>query len=302
MSAIDDAYLIVTPNGYKASKLYALKPYDGSGDLTWTRNTTSTRVNSSGLIEVVSNNVPRLDYTNVSCPCILVEPQRTNLVSYSQEFDNAAWTKFQLDTSGSWVNQAVAPDGTTTADKLVENTANDAHFVFGVGMTATQVVSVFLKYNGRPVVAVGNTSQDHYAYFNLQTGVVVSAGTGTISNGTIQDYGDGWYRCSCLFTYAGISRVFGVVLTDNSNLIYTGDGVSGVYIWGAQREVGSTLTSYIPTSGGTVTRNADVGTVTTPVGVTSIIETFEDGSTNSVNPIPVTYQMSEGRISKVVMS
>jgi hypothetical protein len=80
MSLFESASLVVTPNGKKASKLYAIKPTDGSGDLTVTRATTATRVNSAGLIESVAVNVPRLDYTDSTCPSILVEPQRTNLV------------------------------------------------------------------------------------------------------------------------------------------------------------------------------------------------------------------------------
>ena len=80
MSLFDDASLVLTPNGYKASKLYSIKPTSGAGDMTVVRATTATRVNSAGLIESVAINVPRLDYTNASCPSILVEPLRTNLV------------------------------------------------------------------------------------------------------------------------------------------------------------------------------------------------------------------------------
>ena len=80
MSLLDTASLILTPNGYKASKLYSVKPTDASGDMTVVRATTATRVDSAGLIESVAINVPRLDYTNASCPSILVEPLRTNLV------------------------------------------------------------------------------------------------------------------------------------------------------------------------------------------------------------------------------
>ena len=84
MSLLDTASLIVTPNGTKASKLYSVVPSDGSGDMTVTRATTATRVNSAGLIETVASNVPRLDYSNGTCPSILVEPQRTNLVLNSE--------------------------------------------------------------------------------------------------------------------------------------------------------------------------------------------------------------------------
>ena len=84
MSLFESASLVVTPNGTKESKLYAIKPTDGSGDLVVTRETTATRVNSAGLIENVAVNVPRLDYSNGTCPSILVEPQRTNLLLNSE--------------------------------------------------------------------------------------------------------------------------------------------------------------------------------------------------------------------------
>jgi hypothetical protein len=80
MSLLDKASLVVTPNAYKASKLYSVIPSSGAGDMDVVRATTATRVNSAGLIESVAVNVPRIDYTNGSCPSLLVEPQRTNLV------------------------------------------------------------------------------------------------------------------------------------------------------------------------------------------------------------------------------
>lgn len=80
MSLLDKASLIVTPNAYKESKLYSVIPSNGAGDMTVVRATTARRVNASGLIESVGVNIPRIDYTNGSCPSILVEPQRTNLI------------------------------------------------------------------------------------------------------------------------------------------------------------------------------------------------------------------------------
>lgn len=80
-SSIEKASLILTSLAYKASKLYAVKPYNGNGDLTWTRATPATRINSSGLIESVASNIPRLNYPiGGGCPSILLEPARTNLV------------------------------------------------------------------------------------------------------------------------------------------------------------------------------------------------------------------------------
>lgn len=80
VNLLDTASLIITPNSQKAGILKAVKPFENTGDLSVVRATSATRVNSSGLIESVASNVPRLDYTNGSCPTILVEPQRTNLL------------------------------------------------------------------------------------------------------------------------------------------------------------------------------------------------------------------------------
>jgi hypothetical protein len=81
MALLDTASLIVTPNGYKASKLYSIVPTDGTGDMTFSRTgNTATRVNSSGVIETVNANIPRLDYSDVTCPKLLLEPQRTNVL------------------------------------------------------------------------------------------------------------------------------------------------------------------------------------------------------------------------------
>lgn len=75
----NNASYIISPNGYKTSKIYALKPENGSGDLDMLRNTTATRINEYGVREVVSANKVRIDYSNGK-PCFLIEPQRTNLV------------------------------------------------------------------------------------------------------------------------------------------------------------------------------------------------------------------------------
>ena len=151
--SIETASIVITPNAYKASKLYALKPTDGSGDLTVVRATTATRVNSSGVIEEVLANVPRLDYTGGGCPSILVEPQRTNLALRSEEFDNASF--WALSNSGSIsVNTDVAPDGTTTADRLIAgaNFSQVQGAIVGTAGTA-YTGSIYIKrINGSGVV------------------------------------------------------------------------------------------------------------------------------------------------------
>ena len=116
MSLFESASLVATPNGTKASKLYAVKPTDGAGDLSVTRATTATRVNSAGLIESVASNVPRLDYTNSTCPSILVEPQRTNIVLNSETLATQSVTvTAQSYTLSFYGSGTVALSGTHTA-------------------------------------------------------------------------------------------------------------------------------------------------------------------------------------------
>lgn len=92
MSLLDKASLLVTPNAVKTGKLYSVIPNDGTGDLDVLRNTTATRVNSLGLIENVALNLPRIDYTGLEYPSILIEPQRTNRLLNSETVVNQSIT------------------------------------------------------------------------------------------------------------------------------------------------------------------------------------------------------------------
>ena len=265
MSLFESASLVVTPNGTKASKLYAIKPTDGSGDLSVTRATTATRVNSAGLIESVAVNVPRLDYTNSSCPSILVEPQRTNLALQSSSFDNAAWTKF---SSSVTANQITSPDGTQNADKLIALAVNSDHGVYQipfVTLGASYTYSVFAKAGEYNFLRIAD-GDGNGAFFNLSNGTIV----GSLStNPTIISVGNGWYKCSMTALTSGTSTLMAVVVCQSgTTAVFTGDGTSGIYIYGAQLEAGAYATSYIPTTSASVTRNADVISKT---GISSLI-------------------------------
>lgn len=269
MSLLDTASLVVTPNGYKAGTLYSVIPSDGSGDMTVTRATTATRVNSAGLIESVANNVPRLDYSNGTCPSILVEPQRTNLSLYSEQFNNAYWNKNQVSILA---NDIASPDGATTADKLVEDSTNDLHYINipqSTVSSGTNTISVYAKADGRNWIWLylfDGVLGSLLAYFNVSNGTIGTVASGLTAN--IESVGSGWYRCSITRTQANAGNGgFGLASADNT-ISYLGNGTSGAYIWGAQLEVGSYATSYIPTTSASVTRNADVISKT---GISSLI-------------------------------
>ena len=266
MALFDDASLVTTPNGYKAGTLYSIKPTSGAGDMTVVRATTATRVNSAGLIESVANNVPRLDYTDSTCPSLLVEPQRTNLVLYSSSFDNAAWFKLNATITA---NNTTSPSGIQDADAIVDDATNGGHVVYQ--FTGTQLIgtswSCYMKKGTLDygyISAVQSSTLFTTCVINLTNGAIheLQNGSSTTGTVTIEDCGNGWYRVK-MQTNANAAG-YAVGTSNGSALsgtykqaIYAGTGSGNIYIWGAQLEDASYPTSYIPTTSAAVTRNAD---------------------------------------------
>jgi len=274
MSLFNEASFILIPSGHEAGKLYAEKPIDGDGDLTWTRNSTANRTNSSGLIESVGANVTRLDYTYGSCPAALLEPQRTNIFRWSEEFDNSSWSKTSLSITP---NSITAPDGSTNGMLItcngttgIKNITQNLSVVSGVNYT----VSVYVKKGSGDYIQITSTAtffgSSVFANYDLYNGVVGSVGSGNIAT-LIEDVGDGWYRCvltatavstgtSAIGLYPIPSATSGRAPSNTLDTTY--------YIWGAQFEQGAYATTYIPTTNATVTRLADTAIKT---GIQSLI-------------------------------
>lgn len=275
MSLLDQASLILTPNAYKVNKVYSIIPSSGSGDMTTTRATSATRVNSSGVIENIASGVPRLDYSNsLTAPSWLLEPQRTNLAAYSSEFDNAYWTKNNSTISA---NLVTSPDGTTTADKIVSNLFTGRIGVSKIFTVTANVKNTFTIYAkaaewSRICIFHDATTFSEGGFYGGNT--VVNLLTGVSSNPSITkstSVGNGWYRIETSATPTITSHHIAIIpfapSTTDVNAV-VGDGVSGVYIWGGQMETGSYATSYIPTTTSTVTRNQDLASVS---GISSLI-------------------------------
>jgi hypothetical protein len=249
--------------------------------ITFTRTSSATRTNAQGLIEVVSANTPRFDHSynsstgSVNSLGLLIEESRSNLITYSEQFDNAGWSKTNAGITTN-TSATTAPDGTNTAEKLVENTSSSAqHFQtqsITIVANTLYTATIFIKANTRSSIRFGflnNTlSNGAYAHFNASTGVISSqttAGTASSVSFSMDSFTSGWYRCrvSCIVDNSSTTSVVFIGIVDNSNnAVYTGDGTSGIYIWGAQVETGAFPTSYIPTSGSTVTRSADNASIT----------------------------------------
>jgi hypothetical protein len=177
----------------------------------------------------------------------------------SQEFDvGGIWAQSEITISA---NAVVAPDGTLTADKLVEPAAAGHPHIYE-GATLTNVPhtwSIYAKAGERNWLWIRAQGTDilPYVWFDLATGTVGTTNVG-ITSASMEELGDGWYRCIVTRTPAAGGGYFVIGMSDqDADTNYTGDGTSGLYIWGAQLEAGAFATSYIPTTGASATRNAD---------------------------------------------
>ena len=269
----------------------------GSG-VAGTRASDGTYTDSDCVLQTASTDVMRsnnfADYDPATGDVLgfLIEEQRTNLLTYSEQFDNAAWTNTNTtDTS----NTTTAPDGTTTADTITDSLdgANTTHVVAqSVSFTsgAAYTLSVFAKQGALvgteillPSAAFG---ADQRCRFNLSTGV------GTVSGGSpefsIVTFPDGWYRCSITATAtASASGLAQVRTATASTAFYQGDGTGTIFLWGAQLELGAFPTSYTKTVASAATRARDIATITDLSDINyntsegSIVVEFRTGAINT---------------------
>jgi hypothetical protein len=172
---------------------------------------------------------------------------RRNLLTYSEQFDNAAWTKSNTTVSAN-TSETTDPLGTNTADKFLETTATSTHTIRAtIAVTNGQTItfSFYAKAAGRDFVRLWeDVTTGKQGYFNLANGTATNS---DLSSVAIQSVGNGWYRCSAtISSFAGSSCGFRIhVSTDGTTTSYTGDDTKGVYLWGAQLEQGS-LSTYQP--------------------------------------------------------
>ncbi len=263
-----------------------------SGDFDFTRATIASRYNSNGLIEFVGNNTPRINYLGDTCGYWLLEPQRTNTATYSNDFTQGDIFSGSSTPSISdailTANQGTAPDGFPNSAQLLKDNNDGAigqtslnYFAANVVSDNFNTVSIFAKKslsNDLIFIQTGgfDTDANGRSWFNIQNGTL-----GTVQSqhtAKIEDYGNGWYRCSVTFQtttdVVGSIRV-NLASSDNSTNI-TRDGTNGVLLWGLQAETAESAyefpTSYIRTFGATATRNKDLANDS---GDTSLINSTE---------------------------
>jgi hypothetical protein len=195
--------------------------------VTFSRSSNATRIGPTGLVEYAPHN----------------------LLTYSEQLDNAAWSKEDLTVTA---NAATAPDGTVTADLIVPNTSSADHSMYEYKAgSGSQTFSVYAKVGGYNYLFVGynNTAASDGVFFDLSAGTVSQNTSGLVAS--ISNAGNGWYRCS-VTKASGFEYAMLCTSANGTSFVHTGDGTSGIYLWGAQLSVGPYALDYTPTTSAAV--------------------------------------------------
>ena len=267
------AKLVMIPSGFKSSSstdnLYSVIPSNGDGDFNYAGTTNGTRVNKDGLIEIASSNQPRLDYdpSNPQNPHLLLEPSRTNLFKYYNDYSQSDWSKNNITVTD---NDITAPDGSLTGAKILTTATTTATYLFQSVTETTgtdkYTFSIFVKKGDTDRVALRfqtNYPDRSDVVFVFSTASFETQSTGgsiSVTSNKIVAYQNDWFRIELTIqAVSGNSTVQGYIRPRVTSGVVdaTDTGTSFCYVWGGQMEESDVATSVIPTANNQVTRTAD---------------------------------------------
>jgi hypothetical protein len=229
--------------------------------VTFTRTSTATYVDENGIIQTAAVDEPRFDHDPATGESLglLIEEQRVNYATNSENLDT--WSNGRCIVTA---NQIISPAGTLTADELkFDNTTTNPLIYKAKPGNGIYVISCFFKkgsVNGAYIYIDNPTLTA--AVFDLENGITKAYNDTKFSSTSIEDYGNGWYRCSAItIAISGSNYGFGPCTPESATTGVTCPNDGYVYAWGTQVEAGFFPTSYIPTTGSTVTRSADISSM-----------------------------------------
>lgn len=270
--------------GTETILLWGAQVEQRSSVTAYTPTTTQEITNYIPVLQTAASGVARLDYDPVTFAAkgLLIEESRTNVLLYSSTFTNAVWAGTNITLTS---NTAIAPDGTLTAANIAPTSTSGSHSFINTVSVAVSIgntfsASIYVKPNGYNYVGLGiggtGYAGEVLAVFNLTTGQLTASDNAT--SATVVAYsstnvGNGWWRLSITSTATAVDATPSVrVYVSNDGTInaggggvpsFAGNGYSGLYIWGAQFELGAFPTSHIPTTSAQVTRAADIASFST---------------------------------------
>ena len=284
--------------GYKITDNDKYLPKIGSID----RDCEATTIDRTGTLVTAANNVARIDFSDNPNGAMLLEPQATNLIPYSEDFSQASWIKSKITINPNQYNSVT---NTNDATQIIEDSTIGQHALYIKNLTTTASIdytfSTYVKPNGRNLYLriISNDWSDGCGVrvdFDTKTLTSQTIGAGNYINATIKEREDGYFNISITGNIANTNLTAAYYLVNNTSDTYQGDGTSGIYVWGAQLEQGSVATSYIPTSGSSEVRLADepVAFAVTPTTEGAIVNSdfVQQYATNTPNDLIISSKTS----------
>lgn len=248
------------PYGRRVQGIGVVKPYT-SAPPSYRRNSVATEVTQDKIVQELPIDIPRFYWKNKD-GAILSEIGKVNFIKYSSDWSNAAWAKTNITLDSG---EVITPNGKDTVSEVIPTTASAQHYMQQIISTTVGVEYTFSVYVKKGeasrielLLADSVSPYNNFARlaFDLDTLAITSPTTSSRVN--LEEAGNGWYRISVTDVATHTSTILRMTITSNTGAFnWAGNGVGGVYLWGAQLEIGGNASSYIPTESVIASRDSD---------------------------------------------